>query len=378
MNKTEELAAKKAELEALKESIEKDDAEAIAKGTQLKADIEKLTAEIKQAEEKEALLKSIGKEEKKEEGKPMTELEMFTKKAGEVNRSLKGWSVSQHIKAATDVVTGVQLADIDRSVSGQPRRRAARDLFTNATISGNAITFFRQGAYEGDPAVVAENAKKPQNSTSFDPTTLALSKIAAYIKETDEIVSDAPFLASEVKNSLLYHLGVVEDGHIISAIGGTSGIQNGTYGSGVGSIAANIVEGILYAIRAIKSASPYDASVVILNPADMFTLLTAKDANDQYYGGGYFTSAYAQGNYVAPYVIWGVPCFESADVNQGDVLICAKQAVKVWSKGGVDVKLYEQNEDDAIYNRVTLLAEERIACAVWDLNGVYLLESDGT
>ena len=164
MNKTEELAAKKAELEALKESIEKDDAEAITKGTQLKADIEKLTAEIKQAEEKEALLKSIGKEEKKEEDKPMTELEMFTKKAGEVNRSLKGWSVSQHIKAATDVVTGVQLADIDRSVSGQPRRRAARDLFTNATISGNAITFFRQGAYEGDPAVVAENAKKPQNN----------------------------------------------------------------------------------------------------------------------------------------------------------------------------------------------------------------------
>lgn len=52
------------------------------------------------------------------------------------------------------------------------------------------------------------------------------------------------------------------------------------------------------------------------------------------------------------------------------------QAVKVWAKGGMDVKLYEQNEDDAIYNRVTLLAEERVACAVVDLKGVYLLEAE--
>ena len=42
----------------------------------------------------------------------------------------------------------------------------------------------------------------------------------------------------------------------------------------------------------------------------------------------------------------------------------------------MDVKLYEQNEDDAIYNRVTLLAEERVACAVVDLKGVYLLEAE--
>lgn len=375
MNKTEELAAKKAELEALKESIEKDDAEAITKGTQLKADIEKLTAEIKQAEEKEALLKSIGKEEKKEEDKPMTELEMFTKKAGEVNRSLKGWSVSQHIKAATDVVTGVQLADIDRSVSGQPRRRAARDLFTNATISGNAITFFRQGAYEGDPAVVAENAKKPQNSTSFDPTTLALSKIAAYIKETDEILYDAPFLASEVQNALIYQIGKVEDGTVVGAISGTSGIGVAEYDTGNNE---GLAEGILQAILGIKGGSAYDASVVLVNPADLYALLAAKDDNGQYIGGGYFTGAYGNGNYGVPSGIWGVQIFASSAVAQGAALVCAREAVKIWRKGGFDVKLYDQNEDDALYNKVTLLGEVRLACAVVDLKGVVLVATEGS
>ena len=108
----------------------------------------------------------------------------------------------------------------------------------------------------------------------------------------------------------------------------------------------------------------------------MFALQIAKDSNLQYIGGGYFTGAYGNGNYEPVNAIWGVPVFESTAVSAGDVLVVAKQAVKVWAKGGVDVKLYEQNEDDAIYNRVTLLAEERVACAVVDLKGVYLLEAE--
>lgn len=377
MTKVEELAAKRAELEALVPEIESDSEGALEKGQALRAEIDNLEAFIKQAEEKAALLGSIGTTPKTNpEEKEMKEMDIFTQKAAAVDRSVKGWSVSANFKAATDVVTGVQIADVDKTVAPQPRRRAARDLFTNATISGNAVTYFLQGAYEGTPAVTAEGAKKPQNSTSFEGITLALSKIAAYIKETDEIVADAPFLASEVENSLLYHLGVVEDGTIINAIAGTSGIQTGTYGSGSTSIAADLVTGILYAIRAIKGNSAYDASVVILNPADVFTLLTAKDDNGQYYGGGYFSSAYNQGGYGAPMNIWGVQIFESNDVPQGSVLVAARQAVKIWAKGTVAVKLYEQNEDDAIYNRVTLLAEERLAAAVVDLNGVYLLEAE--
>lgn len=375
MNKTEMLEAKKAELAALAPDIENDAEGALEKGAALKTEIETLEAEIAKDREKAAVLKSIGTVEPiKQEEKDMNDLELFAQKCAEMTDRKNG--VSQHIKAATDVVTGVQIADIDREVAPQPTRRAARDLFSVAQISGNAITYFLQDAYEGTPAVTAENAKKPQNSTGFTPVTLALSKIAAYIKETDEIINDAPFLASEVQNSLLYHLGVVEDATLISAVAGTSGILAGTYGAGSGSIAGDFADGILYAIKAVKGNSAYDASAVILNPADMFALQTAKDSNLQYIGGGYFTGAYGNGQYQPISAIWGVPVFESTAVSAGQALVVAKQAVKVWAKGGVDVKLYEQNEDDALYNRVTLLAEERIACAVKDLNGVYLLSAE--
>ena len=380
MNKKEQLEAKKAELAALAPEIEADAEGALEKGAELKSEIEALEVEIKKDEEKAAVLKSIGTAEpiKQEEAK-MNALETFVKKAGEVDRSQKGWSVSATLnrKAATDVVTGVQIADIDREMPARPARRRARDLFTVTRISGNAVTYFRQGAYEGSPAVTAENTKKPQNSTKFTSVTLALSKIAAYIKETDEIVTDAPFLADEVQNSLIFEVEKVEDSHIISTVAGTSGILAGTYGSGSSSIAATLEDGVLYAIKQIKDAAGLDADAVVLNPLDMFALQTAKDLNGQYVGGGFFYGAYGNGEYKAPVYLWGVPVFESSQVTQGSVLISAKQAVKIWTKGDeVDVKLYEQNEDDAIYNRVTLVGEERLACAVKNLNGVYLLSAE--
>lgn len=349
--------------------------EDIKAGEALVKEIEELESQLVKCEKAEELLKNIGTTDTTNntdttEVKTMNTMEQFVKDASEMVDRKAG--VKMHLKAATDVVTGVEIADIDKSIAPQPRRNAVADYLTTNVISGNAITYFLQGAYEGVPAVTAEGAKKPQNSTSFEGITLALSKIAAYIKETDEIVYDAPFLASEVQNSLIYQIGKVEDSTIVGAIAGTSGIGAAEYDTANNE---TLADGILNAILGIKGGSAYDASVVIVNPADLFALMSAKDLNGQYIGGGYFTGAYGNGAYTMPSSIWGVPVFASSDITSGEALVCAREAVKVWRKGGVDVRLFEQNEDDAIYNRVTLVGEERLACAVVDLKGVYAVEA---
>ena len=378
MNMKEQLDAKKKELLDLEPQLKAEDvtAETIAQGEALATEIEELTEKIEKAEKANEILKNLGTDEETNtdttEVKTMTEMEQFTKSAQEMTDKKSG--VAMHMKAATDVVTSAQIADVDKTVAPQPRRVAAADFFSNATISGNAITYFVQGAYEGTPAVTAESAKKPQNSTSFTGTTLPLSKIAAYIKETDEILYDAPFLASEVQNSLIYQVGKIEDATVIGAIGATSGIGAETYDG----TTVTFADGILASILKVKADSAYDASVVIINPADLKTLLTAKDQNGQYYGGGYFSGAYGQGGYGIPTMIWGVPVFASSAVPQGSALVCAREAVKIWRKSGIDVRLFEQNEDDAIYNRVTLVGETRLACAVVDLKGVVLLASSAS
>lgn len=378
MKLKEMLAAKKKELADLGPMLKDANVtdETLEKANALVKEIADLETQIAKAEKAAEILKVIGTSDSSKSSEPekMSEMDEFVKKCAEIKDKKTG--ASQHFKAYNTTITAPQIADVDRSIAPQPDRTAAASLFTNTQISGNAVTYFLQGAFEtnGGISPTAQGNKKPQASTSFAGTTLALSKIAAYVKETDEILADAAFLASEVQNTLIYQLGVVEDAHIINAIGSTVGIGAETYdGTNV-----TFADGILSAILKVKADSAYDASVVVVNPADLKTLLTAKDQNGQYYGGGYFVGAYGNGGVGIPASIWGVQIFTSSAVSQGSALIAAKQAVKIYKKGGLDVKVYEQNEDDALYNKVTLLAEERLACAVVDLKGVVLLASSAS
>lgn len=375
----EALAEKKQALIDLEPALSAEDVseETIAQGEELVKEIEELEAKMAKAEKASEVLNSIGKSEDNitdMEGKEMSQMEEFTTKCAEMVDKKTG--ASMHFKTYTDVVTAPQIAEVDRSIAPQPRRTAVADYLTNATVSGNAITYFLQGDFETASGIgtTAQGAKKPQASTSFTGTTLALSKIAAWIKETDEIIADAPFLASEVSNTLVYQIGKAEDAFIVNAIGSTVGIGAETYDG----TTVTFADGILASILKVKADSAYDASVVIVNPADLLTLLTAKDENGQYYGGGYFSGAYGNGSYGVPASIWGVQIFASSEVAQGSALVIAREAVKVWKKGGIDVRVFEQNEDDALYNRVTLLGEERLASAVVDLKGVVLLANSAS
>ena len=381
MNMKEQLEAKKKELIDLEPQLKAEDVtdETIAQGEALATEIEELTAKIEKAEKANEIIKNLGTVEETnkdtQEVKKMTQFEEFAAKCAEITDKKAGAKMHME-KAYNTVVTAPQIADVDRSVAPVGRRTPAASLFSEAQISGNAITYFVEGAFEtnGDISATAQNAKKPQVSTSFAGKTLALSKLAAWLKETDEILTDAPFLATEVQNTLMHQLGKVEDNYVINAIGSTEGIGAATYDGTTKTFA----DGILDAILKVKNDSAYDASVVVLNPADVYTLLTSKDDNKQYYGGGYFVGAYGNGAVGIPSSIWGVPIFASSAVSQGSALVAAREAVKTWRKGGMDVSIAEENEDDFLYNRVTLRAEVRLATAVVDLKGVVLLANSAS
>ena len=380
MTMKELLKEKKQALVDLEPMLSAEDVseETIVKGEELVKEIGELEVKISNAEKASKVLETLGTTEEKsnEMGETtMTQMDEFTKKCAEMTDKKAGARVHFE-KAYNTVVTAPQIADVDRSIAPVGTRVSAASLFSEAQISGNAITYFLEGAFEtnGDITPTSQNGKKPQVSTSFAGTTLALSKIAAWLKETDEILVDAPFLATECQNTLMHQLGKVEDNYVINAIGTTVGIGAETYdGTNV-----TFADGILASIMKVKNDSAYDASVVVLNPADVVSLMTAKDSNNQYYGGGYFVGAYGNGGYGVPSAIWGVPIFASSAVTQGSALVCAREAVKTWRKGGMDVAIAQENEDDFLYNRVTLRAEVRLATAVVDLKGVVLLAQSGS
>ena len=158
MNFKDQLTEKKQALAELEPMLKAEDvsAEVIAQGEELVKDIEELEQKIAKAEKAAEVLNSIGNAETNNnnditEEKTMSTMEEFTTKCAEMVDKKAGASMS--FKTYTDVVTAPQIAEVDRSVAPQPRRTAAADFFSNSTISGNAITYFLQGAFETNSGI---------------------------------------------------------------------------------------------------------------------------------------------------------------------------------------------------------------------------------
>lgn len=363
MSLKEELAEMKNQLAGLKERIEADDAEAIAEGTQLKADIEAKAKEVEQAEAKAALLKSIGKTEDKED-----ETEMETNNLKNLNmdqlKDQKG-SVSTYIKAATDPVTGPTIPAVSERVVDVNHALNVRDLFDNEAIAGNSLTYFVMGATDLPASFdgkTAQGAKKPQIHPNYTPVTAALQKIAAYLKETDELLSDAPYLESVVRGRGVYEQQKAVEAYLISTLLATSGID-ATVNTGIS------FDNLLKAKIAVLENTGYDADAIIINPADLQTLLLTKDGGNsgQYLMGGPAYAPYGNGAYGQYLPIWGMKVVASAAITQGTAIVgafrpCASVVTK--ANEGLRVEVSNSNEDDFVKNMVTVRIEERILEAV--------------
>ena len=380
--KLEELKAK---LAALKERIEADDADAIAEGVKLKGEIETVEAAIKEAEEKAGLLKLIGKKPEKDDetvetparslgehfvkSMPKTHEKRFTIAAKAYNDPLAvGTPGSPQVPRAL-------VTDIDKNIVTEVLPETfLRSLFGSESISGNALTYFVEGAIESntgsgqspygfDPT--DEGAAKPQISFA-DPTpvTVALDKLAAFIKETDEYIDDAPFLASAINGRLLNYLRLREEAYLLTKLKAAS-ITSDTTSWANSATAQEIADLIFKKAQKVKSDSGFAADAVIMNPATWEILRLAKDKNDNYIGGGFFSDG--QGKQ-----IWGIPVYTSsfaaAPVSgsaAGEIFVGAFKACgSVVSKGGIGVEATNTDQDDFIKNRMTIRCEERLALAV--------------
>lgn len=363
-------------------------AEEIAEVDQHLAKADDLATQIKTADEAQARMKRLSeiKDPEADEAASKVEAktlgEFFVKSVGErlVEAKQAGgrYSVSSpEFKAAADTqlvgtVFDAVTTQVDTNiVPGNRRRLTVADLLGQGTLSGNAITYYVEGALEGDFTTVAEGAQKPQLHFA-DPVavTETLKKIAAFIKESDEMIEDLPFLVSSINNRLLYQLGLFEENQILNGNGtGTnltgllnrSGIQ--TLGAGTDAAAGN-ADQIFKAITAVQTGSGFDADGIIIHPTDYQTLRLSKDGNQQYFGGGMFAGQYGNGGVSMQPPLWGLNTVVTPAIAAGTVAVAAFKATKtLYRKGGVRVESTNSNENDFTNNKVTVRAEERVALA---------------
>lgn len=359
-------------------------------------EIEGFDAQIKAAQDSDALMARLagmggGDEAERSEGnlKANSLGEHFAKSVGEAGlarlKTVRGATVSTDefdgAKLATDtqVTTGTGLSpfltEIDRTIV-RPFRPGptVADLLGVGTLgaNSNAVTYFLEGAVEGAFATVAEAGQKPQLHYA-DPTsrTDAVRKIAGWWDTSDEMIEDLAFMVSEINQRGLYLLAMAEEAQLLNGNGtGTnvlglmnrSGVQ--TEARGTAASGDTAPEAVFRGMTKVQTATGLSADGVMIHPLDYQTIRLSKDANGQYYGGGFFTGQYGVGGVPEQPPLWGLRTVVTTAVAQGTAVVGAfKQATTLYRKGGVRVESTNSDQGKFTMDIITTRIEERVALA---------------
>lgn len=351
------------------------------------AEIADLDVKIEAATKSDALMTTIaglggGDQIDEDDDKPAKSLgEHFAKSVGSEGfarlKAQGGYTVtSPEFKAATDpqlipASFSPVVTQVDQTIVRGFRRPVVSDVLGTGSLSGNAVTYFVEGAVEGAFATVAENGQKPQIHFA-DPTAVtdSLKKIAAWWDTSDEMTEDLAFWASEINNRALYLLAMAEENQLLNGPGTGStvlgllnrvGIQTETQ-----AVAPDSAQDAIFrAMTKVQTATGLTADAIIINPADYQALRLSKDANGQYFGGGFFSGEYGNGGVTFQPPLWGMRTIVSAAVPAKTVAVGALQAAAtVYRKGGVRVESTNSDLGKFTKNVITTRVEERVALAV--------------
>lgn len=299
-------------------------------------------------------------------GYKFIESETFKKLAENGSRLRKGESMSVEVKAITSLgASAGTLVGPDRQagVLTLPQRPlTVRDLVAPGRTASNLIQYFRETVFTNNAAPVAENTRKPESNLTFDQADAKVIKLAHFIKATTEILADAPALQSTIDQRLRYGLEFVEDLQLLMGSGVGNNL-NGLYTQATAFVAPITVASPtrldilrLAFLQAELALLPADAAV--LHPSDWAAIELTKDTQNRYIIGN------PQGE--ATQRLWGRRIVTSLAMT-ADTFLAGnfRQSAQIFDRENANVVVSTENEDDFVNNRITILAEERLALAVY-------------
>jgi len=237
---------------------------------------------------------------------------------------------------------------------------------------GTDAYIIRDAGGEGGPTAVAVGAVKPQSDRDWVKTIIPITKIAHYYKIPEEYLADIAWMQDEVTGVGVEELLAKEDTDFLTAsasstqFAGLNQTLNSTAYStptalsaiftGSGRAASsNNYDVLVAAMTQLRIANASSRpNTILIHPGDYAKLLLTKDTTNQY--------VFGSPNGAFPNV-QGIPIVMHNAVTTDKFFLGDFSKVKVGVRAGLTVRFYDQNENDAIYNLVTVVIEERVTLA---------------
>lgn len=281
--------------------------------------------------------------------------------SGKVDVRIKATLTSLTTDAAGSVGDAIANTRLPGIMALPQRRLTVRDLISPGRMDGNTLEYVKETGFTNNAAPVAEGASKPSSDIKLELYTTSAKVIAHWMKASKQVLSDISQLRSIIDQRLLYGLAYVEESQLLNGDGtgqNLNGIipQATAYSAPVSLSDLNIIDVLRLAMLQAALAE-YPATGHVMHPTDWTSIETLKDTTGRYIIGN------PQGT-TTP-TLWGLPVVATQAMTVRKFLTGAfKLGAQLFDRWDARVETGFVN-DDFIKNLVTVLAEERLALAVY-------------
>jgi len=278
---------------------------------------------------------------------------------------------SATLPVAAPALQGVQVAP--------PSRANLRSAVINAMVTTIPTT---QASYaytetlpkEGGFDFVAEKGSKPQIDMKFETRYASPVKVAAWMKLTEEAVTDIPQLQAIAYDFLRQQHDLKREKGILNGDGVSPNPKGATtYGRAfsAGALATSVASPNfmdvvnacitdIYTTHNFTDEMPYMANIVLINPNDFFiNLVSAKTVNGE--------PLYPTASLFNQVTIGGVTIMPHEDITAGKIFVADLSKYNTTNYVGYNVKIGWVN-DDFIKNQFVILGESRFHAFVKKLD----------
>lgn len=294
--------------------------------------------------------------------------------------SMKEWLAGRKATAAPLQVALGHVAPVRMPMVDQVDRDnlTILDLISRGEASGpfeylQVTGVTRNAAIVPNEILPGDSVVKP---TSTIQTEMADAKPYTYADGydvTNQLLSDAPALATYMNNELEYSLDSVIEDKLLNGTGTsgqpkgilhTTGVQELTYTPGSDAMAQ--VKAIRQAITRITTLPGGNVTACLMSPEDDEAWDLLQDANDRFFGQGPF----GQG----PNTSWGRARALSQRLAPGTVILGDWRQVALLDVEGLSILAFNQHKDYAQRNLVYVRAELRAEQVIWKPNRLIVVK----
>jgi HK97 family phage major capsid protein len=242
------------------------------------------------------------------------------------------------------------------------RRMTVRDLLTPGQTDSQSITYYRETGFTSNADIVTEGTLKPESAITFESVTTNVSTIAHWIKASKQILADAKGLRSHIDGRLLYGLRYKEEQQLLNGDGGGDNLEGlVTAATAYSAPFAATMETMIDKVRLAMlqgALAEYPVTGIVMHPTDWARIEVTKDQNGNYIVGN-------PRSQLSP-SLWSVPVVPTQAMTVDKFLTGAfKLGAQIFDREDAAVMISDEDGDNFIKNMVTILAEERLALAIY-------------